>query len=148
MCNFFGSGCAGGTEFDLKRYSEQAQRESDAMRAMTNTPAYLQSMAGQANCFKEAPKRIKKGWLTQEDIDNGTGPAAPVKTSTWRDKINRTKVTYFSDGSSETSPDTPWLSGVPGGWLTLAVLISFCLGMWALWGLWGMKEMVSTAIKG
>lgn len=94
------------------------------MRAMTSTPAYLQSMAGQANCFKEAPKRIKKGYLTQADIDNGTGPAQTTNRRTLRQ----------------------WLSGVPGGWLTLAVLISFCLGMWALWGLWKMK-VVLTAIK-
>ena len=79
--------------------------------------------------FDVDPKRIKKGYLTQADIDNG--PLIPVsrRFASWR-KARK------------------YLGGTPGLILTIITLAAFVAGAYALYSLWGMGEVYRAVVSG
>lgn len=80
--------------------------------------------------FDMNQKRIKKGYLTQDDIDHGHLPPVSRRAATWREAL-------------------AYLNGYPGGILTTVVfLIIFAAVMWGLFAAWTVSNTLITAVKG
>jgi hypothetical protein len=156
MCNYFGHTCSGPTGDDLKRYSDQAQREYKAMVAShtMNPPGltdYYHLLAAAAPDDPQARKgesqaeaRTRRwNWLTQNKIDGDQGMK-------YNDEIH-----WWGCGCKKCNPYTPprrsvrqWLGESSGPVLTFVVLVFVGLVLWAIVCIPGFVDVVSTAIKG